>query len=308
MKLSLLKWIVGILVLLIWGCRNKKQPLTVGTYQEGEINISADVSFEPVIRAQIKMYNEAYPNAHINAHFKSEAACLKDLFFDSSTTMVIVSRSPTKQEEKWLYDSLNYYPKWDLVAKDAVAVIVHKDNPDTLFTIPQLRSMLSMNSGTTNKYHFIFDGLSATATYRLIIDSVMKGEVLDDNKVMAGKNAEEVLEYVATHQDAIGFLGISWIGNPEVSSQSEMLKKVQIASVAYDNDSMNYYKPEQISVLFNQYPLVRGLYYIVKENHHGIGSGFSSFIKSERGQLIFRRAYLAPVMELNLRNVNINIK
>jgi len=39
---------------------------------------------------------------------------------------------------------------------------------------------------------------------------------------------------------------------------------------------------------------VRGIYYILKENYFGLGSGFANFLESERGQLIFKRAYLGP--------------
>jgi phosphate transport system substrate-binding protein len=61
-------------------------------------------------------------------------------------------------------------------------------------------------------------------------------------------------------------------------------------------------------MLTRRYPLVRGLYYIIKENYSGLGTGFISFLKYERGQLIFRRAYLGPVMDFGIRDVQINIK
>jgi phosphate transport system substrate-binding protein len=69
-----------------------------------------------------------------------------------------------------------------------------------------------------------------------------------------------------------------------------------------------YVKPTQAGILTRRYPLVRGLYYILKENYNGLGSGFASFLKYERGQLIFRRAYLAPVMDFEIRSVRINEK
>jgi phosphate transport system substrate-binding protein len=47
-------------------------------------------------------------------------------------------------------------------------------------------------------------------------------------------------------------------------------------------------------------------YYINKENFEGLGTGFTSFLKFERGQLIFKRSYLGPVMDFEVRNVQIN--
>jgi len=50
------------------------------------------------------------------------------------------------------------------------------------------------------------------------------------------------------------------------------------------------------------------LYYVIKENYFGLGSGFANFMKYERGQLIFRRSYLGPVMDFDIRRVKINQK
>jgi phosphate transport system substrate-binding protein len=56
-----------------------------------------------------------------------------------------------------------------------------------------------------------------------------------------------------------------------------------------------------------RYPLVRGLYYILKENYDGLGSGFSNFLIYEKGQLIFKRAYLGPAkMNFSVRNATMN--
>jgi phosphate transport system substrate-binding protein len=55
-----------------------------------------------------------------------------------------------------------------------------------------------------------------------------------------------------------------------------------------------------------RYPLVRGLSYILKENYEGLGSGFANFLIYERGQLIFRRAYLWPArMQFEVRSAGI---
>jgi phosphate transport system substrate-binding protein len=107
----------------------------------------------------------------------------------------------------------------------------------------------------------------------------------------------------------VGFVGISWVGNPEDSAQVKMLNKVKIAYVnCLVCDDKPYVKPMQASILTRRYPLVRGLYYILKENYNGLGSGFVNFLNQERGQLIFRRAYLGTRMDFGVRRVRINQK
>ena len=69
-----------------------------------------------------------------------------------------------------------------------------------------------------------------------------------------------------------------------------------------------YVKPTQLGILTKRYPLVRGLFYILKENYNGLGAGFVDFMQFERGQLIFKRAYLGSKMGFAIRDVKINEK
>ena len=68
-----------------------------------------------------------------------------------------------------------------------------------------------------------------------------------------------------------------------------------------------YVKPYQANIAMGRYPMVRPLYYILKENYDGLGSGFSNFLIYEKGQLIFRRAFLLPArMKFEVRTIDIN--
>ena len=273
----------------------------------GTIHISVDESFRPVIEAEIKVYESLYQGTKIIAHYKTEADCFRDLYTDTSNRMIIVTRGLTKQESRYYNDSLSYTPVSDRIAFDAITLIVNSSSTDTLFTIERLQSQLSGKMG--NKTSIIFDGLNATSTVRYVMDSILRGAKFDTGVVQAVKNSTEVIEYVAGHPNAIGVLGISWIGNPEDTAQVRMLKKVKIAYVqCVKCDDSPYVKPSQLGIVSRRYPLVRGLYYILKENYSGLGSGFAAFLKYERGQLIFRRAYLAPVMDFRVRTVKINEK
>jgi hypothetical protein len=77
---------------------------------KGEISISVDESFKPVITEQIKVYESSYPEAHIQASYKSEADCFRDLQTDS-TRMIIVSRGLNADESKFISKSyhLSHY-------------------------------------------------------------------------------------------------------------------------------------------------------------------------------------------------------
>jgi phosphate transport system substrate-binding protein len=294
------------LLLLFVSCKTK-QHAKADTPDSGTINISIDESFKPVMEAQIKMFEASYPNAHINATYKSEANCLKDFFSDSTNRMVIIGRALQSKEEKFMIDSLGYNPGCNKVATDAIAIVLNRNNKDSLFTLSDLEKKLTGKDSTQNLY--VFDGLNATSTIRFIKDSILKGKEFNSKVVNATNSSEKVIEYVASHENAIGFVGISWIGNPENKEQVKLLQTVKLGYLRCDIcDDKPFVKPMQESMITRRYPLTRGVYYAIKENYEGLGTGFVSFLKYERGQLIFKRAYLGPVMDFELRNVQINQK
>jgi len=299
-----------ITVLLAWFCISGcKEELKTApdTTTGGTIHISVDESFKPVIEEQIRVFERSFPGTQIIAHYKTEADCFKDLFRDSSNRMIIVTRGLTADEENYFKDSLKYSPAWNDIATDAITVIVNSKSNDTLFSMDRLKKQLS---GTGYREQtVVFDGLNATSTVRFAIDSILHGQKFDTSVVKAVKSSQEVLDYVAENENAIGFVGISWIGNPEDTAQVNMLRKVKIGYVSCDGCTDSpYVKPMQVSILTRRYPLVRGLYYILKENYNGLGTGFVNFMKYERGQLIFKRAYLGAKMGFGIRNVKINEK
>lgn len=296
---------MAVLIVLV-SCDSKDEKRS-DTIYNGTINISVDESFKPVIDEQIRMYEITYPGTKIIAHYKPEADCIRDLLRDTGTRTVIITRAISEKEEEYLRDSLQYTPGCNQVATDAIAIVVNIASDDTLFTLKRLHDQLS---GKINRDQtIVFDGINATSTVRFITDSVLKGAKFDTSVVKAARSSKEVLDYVASTKNAIGLVGINWIGNPEIPEQVEMLKKVKLAYVeCIACDSTPYVKPMQASILTRRYPLVRGLYYINKENYQGLGSGFVNFLKNERGQLIFRRAYLGPVMEFGIRNLRLNEK
>ena len=291
----------------ITGCNGSVKKGPTDTMASGTINISVDESFKPVMEEQIRVFEQSYPNAHIIAQYKTEADCFKDFYNDTLNRMVILTRGLTDKEDAYYLDSLKYYPHWDNIANDAITIIVNSKSNDTLFSLDRLKDQLTGKINRNQK--IVFDGLNATSTVRFVMDSILKGQQFDTSVVQAVKGSQQVIDYVAKTENAVGFVGISWVGNPEDSAQVKMLNNVKIAYVLCTVcQEKPYVKPMQASILTRRYPLVRGLYYVLKENFDGLGTGFVNFLNQERGQLIFKRAYLGTRMDFEIRRVKINQK
>lgn len=302
------KTIAGIFCCFVFfvcvqGCESSSKKSVYDTPKEGTINISVDESFEPVISEQIKVYQSSYPNAKIIASYKSEADCFRDLQNDS-TRMIIVAKGLTEDEIKFFEAKLSYHPNFGILAYDAVTVIINAVAKDSVFTMQQLQNMLA---GTDSSKQVVVDGTNATSTVRFLLDSVLRGKNFGSN-VMAANGSKAVVTYVSTHEDAVGFVGSSWVTNDEDPEQLAYRNKINFALLACSRncDSDTYAKPSQATITYAQYPLVRPLYYILKENSTGLGTGFTNFLNLERGQLVFRRSYLVPAtMYFGLRKSTI---
>jgi phosphate transport system substrate-binding protein len=270
---------------------------------KGTIHVSADESFKPVIDELVQVYEARHSKAKIIVDYKPEAECLKDMLNDS-VRMIIATRTYNEDERSLMIDSMKVQPHSMTVARDGIAVIVHPSSPDSLFTMTDIKNILK--GGFKKNLIPVFDGVKATSTVRFIIDSILMGEPLT-SKAVAARSSDAVLDYVSKTPDAIGFIGVSWIGNPEDSSQLSFLKKVRVAGIESTDKPGAYVKAYQANIYIKRYPMVRDLVYILKENYKGLGKGFADFMSGEIGQLIFKRAYLAPAQKkFGIRPVRLN--
>lgn len=292
-----------VICALLSGCGGKGPKTVQETPTNGTIHISVDESFRPVIDSQIKVFESSFPNAHIIADYRPEAQCLRDLTTDS-TRLVLVTRGLTPEEENFYDDSFHMRPRYGVLAFDAVAIIVNKTAKDSIFEPKDLQAMLS---GADTKHLPVMDGVSATSTVRYAMDSILAGKPLGKN-VTAARTSEAVINYVANNPRAVGFIGASWIADRSDPGDTSFNKNVIVAAVKCKTClGTTYVRPYQANIALNRYPLVRSLYYILKENFSGVGNNFVNFLQYERGQLIFSKAYLWPAgMHFEVRDVQLS--
>jgi phosphate transport system substrate-binding protein len=310
LKLPSFLYTMGLISLLSAGCgtdENKTLQYS-DTPDQGTIHISVDESFKPIIDSQIQVYESQHPNTHIIAEYKSEAECYQDLGNDS-TRMIIVTRHPTQKEFDFVEQKYKYRMRNGNLAYDAIGVVVNKGVKDSLFTVAELKSILS---GTDSRgYKAVLDGLTATSNVRYVLDSILRGTHLGKN-VSAARTSQGVIDYVGNDPSAIGFVGVSWVGVKEDSEQltfSTDTGRTKLASLQCETcpGRKPYVLPYLANIGRARYPLIRTLVYVLRENGRGLGSGFLNFLTGEKGQLIFQRAYLLPAkMQFEVRDMNIS--
>lgn len=301
--------VLGIaLIVCLNACKNKTKDkqvsvdTTITSPDKGTIRISVDETFRPVIDQEIQMYEVTYPNTHIIAEYKPEVECFKD-FQNDETRLIIVARGLDSTESSAYKAHLGAIPRFEVIAFDAVAVLVNQQTTDSAFTYKQLQNILT---GTTQGKTAIMDGSKATSTVRYLMDSVLKGKDFGPNVTSTG-NTKGVLDAVSNNPNAIGFIGYSWFAQIQDSSNSYYDSKLKTALIECKTCAANIFaRPSQATITNMQYPMFRPVVPIVKDRDPSLATGFYNFIQSERGQLIFKRAMLMPaVMSFNVRKVSL---
>lgn len=263
-----------------------KYPDTTG---KGNIDISVDETYQPVIDEQLKVFDSSYPEARITVHYKSEAECFKD-YFEGKARMILVTRDLTASEKEQLKQSKTIYPTSMSLARDAIAVIVNKESTDTVLDKDAMQGILT---GVYNKKYTVVFDQGGSSTVRFITDSILHGAKLGSN-VFAAKGNKEVVDYVEHNPNSIGFVGLGYVSDAnDPNNTGSFISKVKVVAVKNDS-TREFLQPYQAYIALKTYPLTRTLYYVNSESYPGLGTGFANFLAGQRGQLIFFHAHMFP--------------
>lgn len=300
-----------VLAGLFTGCQSSKKNGNPETPTSGIIKISADQTFEPILDQEIEVFEGTYPNATIIPEYGSEVEAITLLVRDS--VRLAVTTRKLSEKETLALNALKLFPKEVKIATDGVALIVNKENPDTLITIDQLRRILTGEvtswdqiypKSKLGKMQLVFDNPNSS-TVRFAIDSICQGKPLSPN-LNAQDNNQNVIDYVSKVPNAIGVIGASWIGNRNDSTRLSFSDKITVMGVSRDAAAYpsNSYKPYQAYLAMGQYPLTRDVYIITTDPKSGLPSGFTTFVGSDKGQRIILKAGILPATQA-IRVVNV---
>ena len=300
-------------LLLIFSACNETASKPLDTPTQGSISIGVDDSYAPIMEAELYAFHSFYKYAKITARCKPEGDAVKDLLNDS-VRLALMNRELTTAELSY-FDRLHLHPKTLKIAYDAVALIVHPDNLDTMLTMSQLKRIVSADITSWKQLNVA----SKLGDITVVFDNKNSGnarymqEKLLDKKpfpknCFAAKSNPEVLRYIAENKDAIGIIGVNWISDKDDTLMRGFLKKIKVVSLASSDAAIlpdDYYQPYQAYIQQGTYPLCRSVYLISREARAGLGTGFAAFVAGDKGQRIILKSGLvpatAPIRIINLK-------
>jgi phosphate transport system substrate-binding protein len=281
---------LGFILLSLNACKQKQAPAYNDTFATGEAKFAADESFAPIVDDENYIFKALDPKANPIIIYKAENEVV-NMLLEDSVRVVILSRELDSTEVKAL-KTRNLAAASSKFAIDAVALIVNKLSNDTTITVNEIKKMLA-GQGNSGKI-VVFDN-AGSSLVRYLKDFSGNNN-FKPTKVFALESNKEVIKYVSTHPDAIGFTGFNWLDNP-TEDYADAVKNIKIVAVKDEGNKKygaEYFKPSQTTLLQNQYPLNRSLYIINCTGRDGLGTGFASFLTSERGQNIILSSGLLP--------------
>jgi phosphate transport system substrate-binding protein len=271
-------------------CKQKnKGKVSTDTFMAGSTHFLVDESFGPIIDEENYVFTSLYRDAKPKLLYKTENEIL-NLLLNDSIPFAIMARNLTPAETK-IMEGHTLPPDVNKFAVDAVTLIVNQASNDTTITVSDIKNMLNGKSKTDK--NIVFDNPnSSLARY---LKDLSGNKDLNGKNIYALKSNKEVITYVSQHQQAIGITGFSWLNDPD-ADYADAVKKVKIVAIKDDSkkDDVGFTKPSQETLALKQYPLTRALYIINCSGREGLGTGFASFLLSDRGQRIILKSGLLP--------------
>lgn len=303
-----------------------KRNIRTDTLTSGIAQIAVDESFAPIMEAGVNVFESLNSDAAILPIYTSEQNAYQ-LLMDDSIRLVIGTRLLTEQEKAIIKDR-NQRIRTQKIAMDGIALVTHKTNNDTLLSIDNIRDIITGKIGHWNQLNpdspldsmtVVFD-TPGSSMVRYISDSLCHSLPFGKNVVALSSESTtidithvgshgKVIEYVASHPNALGIVGVNWIVNPVDTTHLSFIGNVNVVSVSNATKATHYnsYKPYPYQLALELahrssplefpaggYPLLREIYVIITDAYGGLPSGFFNFIASDRGQRIILKSGILP--------------
>lgn len=317
MKKCLFNITVGLSLVLCLSvaCNRKPKDGRTDTYSSGTIKFVSDESFSPIIEEEVEVFQSIYPNAKLIPQYTNELDAV-NMLMKEQTYLAITTRRFTKREEQNLKDR-RFLPAAIPLAYDGLALIVNKENPDTIISLQDLKLILSGKVSKWNKLYpesklgdieVAFDN-KQSSTVHFCVDSLLDGKPINSPNIYAVKKSAEVIDFVEKHPNSIGIIGSNWLNDKRDTTNVTFRKNITVMAVSRIHPATvaSSWKPYQFYIYNGNYPLVRTIYALLNDPINGLPWGFTNFIAADhRGQLIIHKAGLLPYRaNMEVREVNV---
>ena len=308
---------LATLLLALTACGDSQRK---STSTRGIAKMMCDESFQSVLEQEIAVFEFQYPEASIMPEYVNEHDALDSLIHEK-VDLIIVSHDLTENQRKLLKVQGRAY-RSRMIAVDAIAIIVNKQNDIGELTMEDLRDIFT---GKVKRWGEVFPTKLKNDTIKVMFDgsgtgvvNYMKEKFLNGGSfgpnVYAKTNSTDVFEAVEKYKNVIGFIGVSWITSdlksvekPIAEKYDELKNKNEVSLIDFtdrikvmpvrEDDKLEAFKPYQAHINSGDYPLVRTIWAIDASYLGTLEHGFYAFLTGVIGQKIILQTGILPAAE-----------
>lgn len=285
-------------------CNRQPKITRLDTTTSGEAMIVSDDCFSPIINEEISVFVGVNPEASITPIYTNEVDAI-NLLLKDSIRLLVAARNLTTAEYNSI-KSRKLSVRSTKIALDGVALIINKQNKDSIISVSTIKKILNGEIRNWNELNpvsklgeikVVFDNPNSS-TVRFIKDTILGEDVFSEN-IRSMESNRAVLDFVSSTPNSIGFVGVSWVSNPEDSTNLTFSDKYRVMSVsAYDDARVdNSYQPVPAWIAMYKYPLVRDVYIITSDVRGGLPAGFMHFVAGSSGQRLIMKSGMVPATQ-----------
>ncbi len=233
----------------------------------------------PIAQRCAEEFRRLHPEVNISVRGGGSGVGIAGLI-DGTCDIADASR-PMKEKEIEKARRQGFTPKEFVIARDAIAVIVHRTNPLEGMTLEDLKKIYSGQItnwkalGGPDRRIVVVSRDSASGTFETFNKLVLREARLTPRALYQASN-KAVLLTVAKSKGAIGYIGLGYLTGE--------VKALKVEGVY----------PSRETVLKGTYPLQRPLFMYTRGEPRGVVREFIQFVLSERGQKIVEEVGFIP--------------
>jgi len=240
------------------------------------LRVAGSTSMQPLTEDLAQAYTERHEYVTVDVQgggSRLGIALARENQFDIGTA----SRTPTAEDER---DPETGAKRlwWTVIAQDGIGLVVQPQNTVEGLTLPQARDIFFgrilnwEEIGGTPGEIVVISREDGSGT-REIFEEMVMGEKRVTLTAIVMPSSEAVVEYVARHPTAIGYVSMGYL--------SPQVKALQIEGVS----------PTPEDVQSGAYPLTRPLYLLTGQEPTGKVKAFIEFALSPAGQTVVEQRY-----------------
>ena len=271
------RWMIVALALVIAGCAATR-PLLTGTFR-----IKGSDTMIILAQRWAEEYMRLNPGVSIYAEGGGTATGIEALIRDEAE-ICTASRPFQPDEVRRLMEQQRSLGISHLVAKDALSIYLHPDNPVRNLTVEQVRGIFtgrvtnwSMVGGNEAEI-IVLNRSPNSGTYLYFQEHVLEGQAYTASaRTMSGTAA--IVKAVMENRNAIGYGGIAY---------GREVVHCHIDGIA----------PTEENVRNGSYPIARYLHLYTLEKPKGVTKSFIDWVLSREGQMTVKKVGYIPLMEV----------